>query len=234
MLKPAFIDLSHHNAIPSSLQPAADAGIVGVIHKCTEGISHVDDKADARWYLAKEAGLMWGLYHFVRPGSMAAQVDFFLENAAEISDENTLLALDWEDAGVSLDDAVEFMALVEQRTGRAPVLYSGHILKEALDGSADPRLSQYRLWLAQYSSSPTLPPGWDEYWGWQYTDNGSVPGVTPPTDLNAYTGSADDLISGWSGAGEDVEPGPEPGPEGIEILVIVPPGVDVKVITRKP
>jgi GH25 family lysozyme M1 (1,4-beta-N-acetylmuramidase) len=234
VLKPGFIDLSHHNSIPSSLQAAADAGIVGVIHKCTEGTTHVDDKADARWYLAKEAGLMWGLYHFVRPGSMEAQVDFFLENAAEISDENTLLALDWEDTGVSLDDAVEFMALVEQRTGRAPVLYSGHVLKEALGGSADPRLSQYRLWLAQYASAPTLPPGWDQYWGWQYTDQGSVPGITPPTDVNAYPGSADGLIASWSGAGEDVEPGPEPEPEGIEILVIVPPGVDVKVITRKP
>jgi lysozyme len=230
MLKPAFIDISHHNTVPTSLQAAADAGIVGVIHKCTEGSSNVDDKAAARWYLAKDAGLMWGLYHFVRPGSMAAQVDHFLRAAAEISDEDTLLALDWEDAGVSLDDAVEFMALLEDRTGRAPVLYSGHILKEALGGSPDPRLSQYRLWVCQYASAPELPPGWDTYWGWQYSDKGTVPGINPPTDVNAYDGTADELIAEWSGAeeeDEDVEPGE------VRITVIVPPGVSVRVVTSK-
>lgn len=234
MLKPGFIDISHHQTIPSSLKPAKEAGIVGVIHKATEGTSYVDAKLEARWYLAKDAGLLWGAYHFVRPGSMVDQVQHFLDTIAGCSDEQTLLCLDWEDAGVSLDEAVEFMALLEQRTGRAPVLYSGHILKEALDGSADPRISQYRLWLAQYSSSPTLPPGWDQYWGWQYTDQGQVPGVAPPTDLNAYPGTVDGLIASWSGAGEDVYPGPEPEPAGVEILVIVPPGIDVKVITRKP
>lgn len=231
MLKPGFIDLSHHNSIPSSLQAAADAGIVGVIHKCTEGTSHVDDKAAARWYLAKEAGMMWGLYHFVRPGSMEDQVDHFLLNAELISDENTLLCLDWEDSGVSLDEAVEFLADLEERTGRAPVLYSGHVLKEALGGTADVRISCYRLWLCHYSSSPVLPPGWETYWGWQYTDKGEIAGVTPPTDLNAYLGTAEALRADWSGSDEGTEP--EPEPVETEILVIVPPGVTVKVVTKK-
>jgi len=230
MLKPAFIDLSHHNTIPSSLQPAAGAGIVGVIHKCTEGTGYIDDKADNRFFLAKEAGLLWGLYHFARPGNMAAQVDFFLAAAAEISDAETMLVLDWEDAGVSLDDAVEFLQLVEERSGRAPVLYSGHVLKEALAGSPDPRISQYRLWLCQYASEPVLPPGYyDGWWAWQYTDKGEVPGVTAPTDLNAYDGTVDQLIAEWSG-GEAVEPAP---PSGITITVIVPPGVSVDIVTSK-
>jgi GH25 family lysozyme M1 (1,4-beta-N-acetylmuramidase) len=162
---------------------------------------------------------------------MEAQVDYFLRAAAEISDDETLLALDWEDAGVSLDEAVEFLQLVEHRTGRAPVLYSGHVLKEALDGTPDIRLSQYRLWLCQYADEPVLPPGYAEgYWAWQYSDKGTVPGITPPTDLNAYDGTVEDLCAEWSGAEEeDIEP--EPGET--EIHVIVPPGVSVKVITRK-
>jgi len=230
MLKPAFIDLSHHNTIPASLQATADAGIVGVIHKCTEGTGFVDSKSDARFYLTRDAGMMWGLYHFVRPGSMVEQVNHFLRAAAEISDEETMLVLDWEDAGVSLDDAVEFLQLVEERTGRAPVLYSGHVLKEALAGSPDPRISQYRLWLCQYASEPVMPPGYEDgCWAWQYTDKGEVPGVTPPTDLNAYDGTADELIAEWSG-GAAVEPAP---PSGITITVIVPPGVNVDIVTSK-
>jgi lysozyme len=231
MLKPAFIDLSHHNSIPTSLKPAREAGIIGVVHKCTEGTSYTDDKADARFYLAKDAGMLWGLYHFIRPGNVEQQVNHFLAAASEISDENTLLALDWEDSGVSADDAVEFLQLVEQRTGRAPVLYSGHVLKEALDGSADPRLSQYRLWLCQYADEPDLPPGWEDgCWAWQYSDKGTVPGVNPPTDVNAYDGTEEELGEEWSGKpGEDIEP----EPADVRITVIVPPGVTVQVVTSK-
>jgi len=106
MLKPAFIDLSHWQTIPQSLVPAREAGILGVIHKMTEGSGYVDDKADNRYYLAQEAGLLWGLYHFVQPGDMAQQVDHFLHSAAPYSDENTLFVLDWEVSSVSLDDAI--------------------------------------------------------------------------------------------------------------------------------
>src|SRR5262245_32071305 len=77
MLKPAFIDLSHHNTIPESLQDARRSGILGVIHKATEGSSYVDSKVDARFWLARDAGMMWGVYHFVRPGDMDQQVGFF-------------------------------------------------------------------------------------------------------------------------------------------------------------
>src|SRR5262245_46844597 len=161
MLKPAFIDISHHQTIPESLVPAAQAGIIGVIHKATEGTSYVDDKMDNRRYLAQEANLLWGLYHFVKAGSMADQVEHFLDAANDYSDENTLFALDWEVNDVSLDQAVDFMQTLEQRIGRSPVLYSGHVVKEALGGEPDPRISKYRLWLAQYASAPQLPPGWD-------------------------------------------------------------------------
>src|SRR5262245_57385704 len=120
MLKPAFIDLSHHNVIPQSLVPAKQSGIVGVIHKLTESTSYLDDKVASRFYLAQQAGLLWGVYHFVRKGSISQQVDFFLTKALPVSDERTLFCLDWEDGSVSLDDAIEFLEAVERETGRAP------------------------------------------------------------------------------------------------------------------
>lgn len=227
MLKPAFIDLSHHNTIPQSLLPAKQTGILGVIHKCTEGTGYIDSKVESRRYLAHDAGMLWGLYHFVRPGSMIEQVDFFLSTAEEISDENTLLALDWEDTGVSIEAAIAFMTRLEGISRRSPVLYSGHVLKEALGGKPEPRLSRYRLWLAQYASNPTLPPGWSSYWGWQYTDQGSVMGVTPPTDLNAFDGTIEELASSWSGRTTT----PKPPAKPITIRVAVPEGVEVEVMT---
>lgn len=233
MLKPAFIDISHYQTIPESLDEAAEAGILGVIHKMTEGSSYVDDKADNRRYLAQEAGLLWGLYHFVRAGDMAQQVDHFLSAAGPYSDEDTLFVLDWEVADVSLDDAIEFLDLLEQRTGRLPVLYSGHIVKDALAGGPDPRINKYPLWLCHYTTgTPVLPPGWDAYWAWQYTDQGSCPGVNSPVDLNAFDGTADQLRASWSGSdAEPIPPEPEPEPDDdVVVTVVVPAGVTIKVI----
>jgi len=227
------IDLSHHNTIPSSLQPARDAGVWGVIHKLTEGTTFTDAKVDARYYLAQDAGMLWGLYHFIRPGKIEQQAEFFVgqANALEVADDDTLYVLDYEDAGVSLDDALTFMRKVEQLTGARPALYSGHVLKEALGGKPNAEIASYRLWLAQYSSAPTLPVGFDSYWLWQYSESASVPGIAPPVDVNAYDGTEDELRADWSGT-----PAPEPGPEPeavVTITVTAPPGVKVVVYTEE-
>src|SRR5262245_2044521 len=135
------------------------------------------------------------------------------------------------DAGVSLDDALTFMRKVEQLTGARPALYSGHVLKEALGGKPNAEIASYRLWLAQYSSAPTLPVGFDSYWLWQYSESASVPGIAPPVDVNAYDGTEDELRADWSGT-----PAPEPGPEPeavVTITVTAPPGVKVVVYTEE-
>src|SRR5262245_44006558 len=106
MLKPAFIDISHWQTVTPSFQPAKDAGILAVVHKAIEGQTNKDPKLPARFQLAQDAGLLFGTYHFVRPGKISDQVDHYLSTCEKYSTPNSLYALDWEDAGVSLDDAV--------------------------------------------------------------------------------------------------------------------------------
>lgn len=232
MPKPVFVDLSHHNTIPESLKPAKESGILGVIHKITEGTGFVDSKVDARYRLAQDAGMLWGLYHFVRPGNAETQAAFMVNTAVELGvcDDDTLFCLDYEDKGVSLNDCVEFMNVVEEMTGHKPVLYSGHVLKEALGGKADPRLSKYRLWLAQYGPDYVLPPGWSKFWGWQYTESGTCPGINPPVDLNAYSGKAQDLHKDWSGARNSYI-ATKPSKSQVTIMIDAPD--DVEVIVKK-
>jgi len=229
------IDLSHHNTVPSSLQPARDAGVWGVIHKLTEGTGFTDSKVGARYFLARDAGMLWGVYHFIRPGKIEQQAEYFVgrADALEVADDDTLYVLDYEDAGVSLNDALTFMRRVEALTGRAPALYSGHVLKEALGGKPNAEISEYRLWLAQYSSAPTLPPGFDDYWLWQFSESGSVPGINPPVDVNAYDGTETDLRAEWSGGAPVPEPGPEPEAVVVTITIAAPPGVQVVVNTEE-
>lgn len=236
MPTPVVIDLSHHNSISSSLKAAKAAGILGIIHKLTEGTGFVDSKAAARYFLAGEADMLWGLYHFARPGDPKKQADFFVKKAQElkIADEGTLYVLDHEDTGFSVDDAVEFLRRVEELTGQQPVIYSGHVLKEQLKTKANPDIIKYRLWLAQYGSKAELPKGFTEWWLWQYTENGTCEGISPPVDLNAYSG--DDLANDWSGTPRDeTVASTEPEEEKLIVTVTIsaPPNVSIEVITQE-
>jgi hypothetical protein len=72
---------------------------------------------------------------------MSQQAKFFVDTANKLNldeDGELLYALDHEDPGVSLDQAIEFLEAVAELTGKSPVLYSGHVIKEQLDKEVDP------------------------------------------------------------------------------------------------
>jgi hypothetical protein len=74
-----------------------------------------------------------GAYHFLRPVSIPAQVDFFLKIAAP--DGTTLLALDHEDERVPLINGKEFLLRVEHAVGRKDLNGSTqHFILEGKDG----------------------------------------------------------------------------------------------------
>src|SRR5436309_10182399 len=74
------VDLSHHNG-NVDLGKAQAAGIVGVIHKATQGTSMFDNMYQQNRQKAQAAGLLWGAYHFGSLGDGAVQADFFLSKA---------------------------------------------------------------------------------------------------------------------------------------------------------
>jgi lysozyme len=221
------IDLSHWNTV-SSWSKVKGAGIMAVIHKATEGSSYIDDQYHGRKSPALAEGLLWGAYHFLRPGNMATQAQHFVDTSGQCD----LYAADHEDPGVSLSDLKAFLSEVYELTGILPVVYSGHVIKEQVGSSSDPELAQYRLWLAQYSSSPSWPTKiWPKWWIWQHTDQGDCPGIEGDTDLNQYDGTAQQLVDDWVGAEPVPEPEPEPGPAVVTVTISVAGNATVKVIT---
>ena len=114
----------------SSFRRAADFGIWGIIHKATTGAAGKDDKYSDRRSAAVDAGLLWGAYHWGTGANVSKQVDNFLKNAKP--DDKTLMALDYEDARMSLSQAREFLTLLAEQLERKPVLYSGNLIKEKL------------------------------------------------------------------------------------------------------
>jgi lysozyme len=87
------IDLSHFNEVTSFSTVKSD-GIVGVIHKATEGVRDVDPKYLARRGEALAAGLWWGAYHFATGDDAAVQADVFLTAVAP--GPTDLIVLDFE------------------------------------------------------------------------------------------------------------------------------------------
>lgn len=223
------VDISHWQENPN-FETMHDAGVVGVIHKATESTGYVDADYAPRRPKAEAAGLLWGAYHFLRPGNMVSQARHFVDVAGDID----LYAADHEDPGVSLDDLKTFLREVENLTGKKPIVYSGHVIKDQVHGR-DPDLVDNPLWLAHYTTgTPTWPKDtWPTWWLWQYTDKGSVPGISGYADCNRYQGSADNLVNEW--AGEDAPPTPEPVPEPGEVTVVITieaKGATISVVTK--
>src|SRR5262249_3540677 len=207
---PVIVDLSHFDDV-TDWDQVKDFGILGVINKATEGTGVVDKTYKVRRQPTTDHDILYGAYHFLRPGDPDDQADHFLDVALSVSDpDSILLALDHEDPHVSLDNAKQWLQRVFDKTGRRAVLYSGFLIKQQLGNGNDPFLAQHRLWLSHFSNNPVCPPNWDAPWIIQFTGDGKgpgpheVPGITIEggIDLNHYGGSADQLKQEWA-AGTD-------------------------------
>lgn len=205
------IDLSHHNTVSAGFHDAKAAGVKGIIHKLTEGVTFQDSRWRSRYESAKVVGLLFGVYHFLRTTDPKMQAEWFYHCAP--IDQDVLLAVDYEDDQVELSLLKDFLRYAETLFKRPLVIYSGHTLKQKMP-QPDPEICNHRLWLAQYSQAPVLPVGFDTAWLWQFTDKGTGFGIGPAFDCN----QADDpnaLAAEWSGAAaaepvEPVEPGLPP------------------------
>ena len=199
----AVVDLSHHNG-NVQLTGVKDAGILGIIHKATQGTQYTDPQYQINRGKAQATGLYWGAYHFGTGSDGVAQAEYFLKVVQPGSQD--LLVLDLEANGqgpsMSLEEARAFVSHLNEQTGRWPGLYSGHYIKELLGTTQDPVLSNCWFWLSQYGPTAVVPPNWDDWTLWQYTDGGlgpdpqDVPGIGR-CDRDKFNGDAAGLAKLW-------------------------------------
>ena len=198
-----IVDISHHNGNVDFVK-LREAGIVGVVHKATQGLGGSDPTYVAHRAAALGANLLWGAYHFGTDSDGVQQAENFLATVGDIT--NTLIALDFESnptgPSMSLEEARAFVTHVNETTGRYPGFYSGHDIKQALGTGTDSVLSNCWFWLAQYGPTAVVPPNWSTWTLWQYTDGGlgpapnDVPGVGR-FDRDLFNGTMDQLTSFW-------------------------------------
>ncbi len=219
----AVIDISH-NVTVSDFQQVRQAGILAVFHKATEGGDWFDPSYASRQAAAERAGLLWGGYHFgTRQYPGARQAHAFL--SAIKPGSRTLLALDYElnDPNprntMTLAQAEEFVRVVQQQTGRLPLLYThaAYADGERARGGVRPQpilpgslLARCDLWLADHREEPRLPMAWEgRTWKlWQYAADetadkaayGTVPRAVPGVthcDRNLFAGDTSALYKYW-------------------------------------
>ena len=200
-----IVDLSHHNGAVD-LAAAGRDGILGVIHKATQGLAYADPMYATNRAQARAQGLRWGAYHFGTGDDPIAQAEHFLEVASPGTGD--LLVLDLESnldgPSMSLEEAREFVSHVQLTTGHWPGLYSGQYVKELLGDQVDPLLANCWFWLAQYGPEAVVPSTWTSWTLWQYTDGGLGP---PPhevagigrCDRDLFAGTTSQLLAWWEG-----------------------------------
>lgn len=186
------IDVSKHQE-DIDWQAVAEAGVEFVIVRLgyrgyLEGALNADSMAAAHLTGARAAGLQVGAYFY----SQATTVQEALEEAAfalELLGDLSLdlpLAFDWEiterteavDKAAATACAAAFCEAVEQAGQEAMIYFNTYQAQQRLELTA---LTDYAWWLAMYSDGETFPCRFDY---WQYTETGSVPGITGAVDIN--------------------------------------------------
>jgi hypothetical protein len=145
-------------------------GLGMVLVKATEGTNYLNPRHAAQVATGREHALVVGHYHFVRPGSMTAQATYFLEHAAAKAGD--VLALDWEDTGVTGAEKDAWIKHVQAVSPHNRVLlycnrdFWLHHDKTGFVGDG--------LWIAD-PSAPAGHPRVDRPWTiHQYSDAGGV------------------------------------------------------------
>ncbi len=191
------VDVSHHQGeIDWSRVGAADVHFAFI--KATEGGDHLDTRFEENWREAGNAGVARGAYHFFTfctPGDV--QAEHYLDVVPPALDVLPP-AVDVEFAGnckswASIDDIRRELGVLlgrlEAACGRSPVLYiTSESEKRVISGHFD----EYPVWIRSVFFRPGREPAWSF---WQYTDEGEVPGIETPVDLNVYRGQPDELAA---------------------------------------
>lgn len=81
--------------------------------------------------------------------------------------------------------ALAFAQTLEEKTGITPVFYTNASSAASI---WEEELTRYPLWIAEYGpSQPSSIGHWTSWSGFQYADNGRVPGIAGNVDLDRFT-----------------------------------------------
>lgn len=207
----------------------ANAGVKFAFVRASHGLNTIDQWFDSNWAEARAAGIHVGVYQYFEPGQSAtAQADLLLDMMGPLQPGDLPPVIDVESHG-NLSSATvaaavtTWVARVEAATGVKPIIYTGrYFWQDYVKTSA---FSTYPLWIAHYTNGcPNLPSQWSDWTAHQYTDKGTINGVSGPTDTNRFNGDAAMLAAFAIGGGGGDDGGDDDQPLPAGCGVIAPDG----------
>ena len=196
------MDVSHYQGT-INWPAVASTGKRFVVMKVTEGQTYVDPTYAANHAAARAAGLLVSAYHFANPSSSAndavLEADWFVNNAALLPGD-LVPALDLEQTGGLSTPALQawvgaWLGEVYAKLGVRPMIYTSPTFwtNNMGDTSMFADAGYSVLWIAHWgTTSPRVPAN---NWGghgwtfWQYSNCGTVLGISGCVDLDRYNGT---------------------------------------------
>ncbi|MEV3858062.1 glycoside hydrolase family 25 protein [Streptomyces sp. NPDC050095] len=164
-------------------------GLSFVFIKATEGRSYVNPRLTAQTKHARDAGCVVGFYHFLWPGNLTAQAEYFVSKAPEKAGD--LLAVDWETTGegtrASNAEKDRFIREVKRlRPQHRVALYTNRDFWLNVDTTS---YAGDALWIADYvtAGKPRIKAKWRFH---QYTDT--------PHDKDVADFASEDALREWA------------------------------------
>ena len=151
-----------------------------------------DSEFTSNWSNMKAAGVLRGAYQFFEPGEdEVAQANLMIGAVGKLGQGDLPCMIDVEvtggqSGGTIAAKVAHWISLVQQGTGKAPIIYTGPYFWEDNVGSAS--FGATPLWVADYGPScPLIPSGWATWTFWQYSDGGGS------LDHDVFNGTLADL-----------------------------------------
>ena len=162
--------------------------------KATEGTTVRNRYYKIDYLQALRAKVHVGAYHFFSLTSTAtAQAEFFLRNAGiRRADFPPVLDVEPTDAQIAKIGGSEvlmrrirtFLSIVEERTGKRPILYVSQMFVNRHMKDASDIKQHYNIWIARYGQyKPDVKLVY-----WQLCPDGRVDGITGDVDINVFNG----------------------------------------------
>jgi len=190
------IDVSHWQG-DINWSEVYGAGYRFAFVKASEGVGWMDSNFVTNMDNGSDAGLLMGAYHFARPdlGNNAQDEALYFVSVARNYLKGGYLrpALDLE-VGSSLGKEAlsnwvhTWMETVKNETGIEPIIY---VNSNYANNYLNTSVAKYDLWIAHWTYDPTTSPNtgiWSSWDFWQYSNNGSVSGISGDVDLDIFNG----------------------------------------------
>jgi len=203
---PPGIDVSHYQGT-INWASVKSAGIQWAYIKATEGTTYTDPTFSTNYLGAYNNGIIRGAYHFAQPGSSSGttQADYFASHGGAWSADNLTLPgmLDLEGGCYGLSTTSmrswiqAFYNEYKARTSRDVVIYTSASWWNTCTASWSGMSALSPLFAASWTtaSDPTIPSGFPYATLWQYTDSGSVSGISGAVDRDRFNGDHSRLLA---------------------------------------